>query len=380
MKTRQYNWDGISWKNKNGEGPDPSFRKDLTLIFGQRTVLERSDAFAAYSTDFATGEVVIASTSGNILGKNVTDHDLVATAIQFDGTTVRTHLFPTSEDSLSLGRRIGSKFANNGKSLKLVYIISDGTSVNGSDLVVGIADVLGSKVPVAGGLTGDDARFQTTLVGLNAEPTPGNIVAIGLYGDALEVGCGTRTGWEPFGPERTITRAEKNVLYEIDNKSALGLYKSYLGDRAAELPGSALLFPLEITLAGTGERLIRTILAVNEEDQSMTFAGNLPVGSLVKLMTANSDKLIDGAADAAGISMQGLKDNRPDLALLVSCVGRKLVMGQRVEEEIEEVAAMLGTNTTIAGFYSYGEIAPHGTGDICQLHNQSMTITSLREK
>jgi hypothetical protein len=324
---------------------------------------------------------VIGSTSGNIMGQNVTDNDLIATAIQFDKSTIRTHMFQTaSGDSFALGRTIGSKFAGPGSDLKLIYIVSDGQSVNGSELVIGIADVLGNKVPVAGGLAGDDARFQTTLVGLNAEPASGNIVAIGFYGDSLEVGCGTRTGWEPFGPERTITRSEKNMLYEIDGKSALSLYKTYLGDRAAELPGSALLFPLEITLEGTDERLIRTILAVSEDDQSMTFAGNLPVGSKVQLMKANFDKLIDGAADAAGISKQGLHNHEPELALLVSCVGRKLILGQRVEEEIEEASSMLGANTTIAGFYSYGEIAPYGTGDICQLHNQSMTITSLREK
>jgi hypothetical protein len=351
------------------------------LIFGQRTILETTGAFSAYSKDFAAGEVVIGSTSGNIMGQNVTDNDLVATAIQFDRTTIRTHLFSTgSGDSLTLGRAIGSKFDGLGADLKLIYIVSDGQSVNGSELVIGIADVLGNTVPVAGGLAGDDARFQTTLVGLNAEPGSGNIVAIGFYGDSLEVGCGTRTGWEPFGPERTITRAEKNVLYEIDGKSALGLYKTYLGDRAAELPSSALLFPLEITLEGTDERLIRTILAVSENDQSMTFAGNLPVGSKVQLMKANFDKLIDGAADAATISRQGLENNEPELALLVSCVGRKLILGQRVEEEIEEASSVLGANTTIAGFYSYGEIAPYGTGDICQLHNQSMTITTLREK
>jgi hypothetical protein len=380
MRTEQYMWDGHTWKNKEGARPDPSFAPDLTLIFGQRTILENGDHYRNYSSDFASGQIVIGTTSGNIMGLSVSDDDLVATAIKFDKSSIETRLFHTGVgDSIKMGRAIGEHFSSRASELKLIYIVSDGQMVNGSDLVIGIADVLGSQIPVAGGLAGDDARFETTLVGLNAQPGPGNIVVIGFYGEELEVGCGTRTGWEPFGPERQVTRADKNVLYEIDGKSALALYKSYLGERASELPGSALLFPLEITLPGTNERMIRTILAVNEDDQSMTFAGNLPEGSTVQLMKANFDKLIDGAADAAGISKAGFTKT-PELALLVSCVGRKLILGQRTEEEIEEASSVLGTQTTIAGFYSYGEIAPYGTGDICQLHNQSMTITSLREK
>ncbi len=378
MKTGQFTWQQGSWKGSDGKSLD--FSPDLTLIFGQRMLLENGVPYEAYAAPFRSGQVVIGSTSGNILGNCVSDDDITATAIKFKDTKVQGALFQVQGlTDRELGEMIGTHFLPEVADMRLLYVIADGLSVNGSALVEGIGNIIGPTIPVAGGLAGDDARFQSTLVGLNGKPGPGQVAVVTFHGDSLEVGCGTRTGWEPFGPERVITRSMGNVVHEIDGKGALALYKSYLGDRAAELPGSALLFPLEMVVEGTKERLIRTILSVNEDDQSMTFAGNIPQGSTVRLMKANFEKLIDGAADAAGISRKNFVHD-PELALLVSCVGRKLILGQRTEEEIEEASAALGAGTTVAGFYSYGEIAPLGTGDICHLHNQSMTITSLRER
>ena len=98
-------------------------------------------------------------------------------------------------------------------------------------------------------------------------------------------------------------------------------------------------------------------------------------------MHAQTDKLVDGAEKAANQIVNKInRAERNSLSLLVSCVGRKLVMGGRVDEEIEAVAEVLGNNTTIAGFYSYGEISPYLSGVGCALHNQTMTITSISEK
>ena len=148
---------------------------------------------------------------------------------------------------------------------------------------------------------------------------------------------------------------------------------------ADELPGSALLFPLSIKLQDSNDRVVRTILSVNEADGSMVFAGNMPVGSQVRMMKSNFDRLIDGAAGAANTCLQNFHAYTPDLAILISCVGRKLVLRDRVEEEIENVRDILGANTTITGFYSYGEISPLLPSTKCELHNQTMTITTFTE-
>jgi hypothetical protein len=230
-------------------------------------------------------------------------------------------------------------------------------------------------VAVTGGLSGDGGRFEETLVLADGVPRNGAVTAVGFYGSRLQVGYGSLGGWDPFGPERVITRSEGNVLYELDHKSALALYKDYLGDYAKDLPASGLLFPLTIWGEGGDRPLVRTILAVDEEQQSMTFAGDLPQRWHARLMKANFDRLIDGAMGAA----KTCQDDEAELAILISCVGRKMILKQRVEEEVEAVRDTLGPRPALTGFYSYGELAPFIRDTRCELHNQTMTVTSLRE-
>ena len=229
-------------------------------------------------------------------------------------------------------------------------MLSDGLSVNGSDLVAGLTKHLPAHVSVTGGLSGDGARFQETLVFWDGVPGQNVIVAVGLYGKRLKVGYGSLGGWDPFGPERLITRSKGNVLYELDGKSALELYKTYLGEHAQGLPATGLLFPLSVRTKPGETAVVRTILSVSDEDQSMTFAGDVPEGAYARFMKANSDRLIDGAAGAAKTSYEAGGPASPDLAVLVSCVGRKLVLKQRAEEEVEAVRDILGDHTVLTGF------------------------------
>jgi hypothetical protein len=201
------------------------------------------------------------------------------------------------------------------------------------------------------------------------------VVAIGFYGDHISVNHGSEGGWRQFGPTRTITLSDKNVLYEIDGENALSLYKRYLGEHAKDLPGSALFFPLAIETDGV--EVVRTILNIDEENNSMIFAGNVPEGSKARLMKANFDRLIDAAGTAAELSNTGMEGDK--LSILISCVGRKLIFGNRIEEELEAARDVLGDKTIISGFYSYGEIAPFSDFMKCELHNQTMTITTLCE-
>ncbi|MBT4969775.1 MAG: hypothetical protein HOM80_12280, partial [Bacteroidetes bacterium] len=205
------------------------------------------------------------------------------------------------------------------------------------------------------------------------------IAAIGFYGEDIKIGYGSLGGWDSFGVERSVTKSEANVLYEIDNTPALSIYKSFLGDQAKDLPASGLLFPLSMRTEADAEPVVRTILAVDEEKQSLTFAGDIPEGSYIKLMKANIDRLITGAEDAAKVSVNPLSGNLPELAILISCVGRKLVLNQMVEEEVEAVQDVVGEQAKLTGFYSYGEIAPFLEGAKCELHNQTMTITTFQE-
>jgi hypothetical protein len=276
--------------------------------------------------------------------------------------------------SYKAGRELATRLL--GPDLVHVFVVSDGALVNGTELARGFTESLPAGVALTGGLAGDGARFEKTLVGLDEPPVSGRIVAIGFYGRDLKIGIGSAGGWSPFGPERVVTKAEGNVLFELDGQSALGLYKNYLGDQAAALPGSALRFPLCVTVPGGGQPVVRTILSIDEKAESMTFAGDIPAGARVRFMRASYEDLIDGAAAAA---TQTAGANQPELVICVSCVGRRIVLGQRTEEETEIVRETLGTAATCTGFYSYGELAPSGGLGACQLHNQTMTITTLRE-
>jgi hypothetical protein len=234
-------------------------------------------------------------------------------------------------------------------------------------------------VTVTGGLAGDGDRFQSTWTVCDSKPIARSICAVGLYGDKIRIGHGSKGGWDLFGPERRVTRSRGNVLFEIDRRPALALYKEYLGERAAGLPATGLLFPLALRRDSNDQhQLVRTILAVDEKDQSMTFAGDVPEGSLVQLMRANFDRLIEGASLAAAMAGEDTPEPNDVLAIAISCVGRRLVLGERAEEEVEAVLGSLPKGARQVGFYSYGEISPIVGGN-CDLHNQTMTLTTIRE-
>ena len=377
MIIEQKHWSNSEWKETLSSSKDVD--ANLVLVFGGRHQLSDGRRFEEIKEQYPNANILVGSTSGEILDTEVHDDTLVLTAIQFEKTTIEVAKLTQSEidDSFSGGEVLAKRLLKEG--LRHIFVLSDGLKVNGSELVKGFESALPSTVSVTGGLAGDAARFAQTLVGLNGVPEEGSIAAIGFYGNDLKIGHGSQGGWDPFGPERKVTKSKNNVLYEIDGQSALELYKMYLGDKADGLPGTGLLFPLSIREEEGGASVVRTLLAIDEEAQSMTFAGDIAEGATAQLMKANFDKLIDASVDAAESSSELLDGSNAELAILVSCVGRKLVLGQRIEEEVEEVREVLGNGPAITGFYSYGEVSPIVKSMNCELHNQTMTITTFSE-
>ena len=351
---------------------------DLVLGFGSRDLLVDEKVFNELKNKFPASQLILCSSAGEIYEDEVLDNTISLTAIKFSSTVIKTYEVDITayENSFQAGSSLVEKFDQD--NLKLVLILSDGGKVNGSELVNGMNAVKKEELLIVGGLAGDAARFEKTVVGLNEIPQQGKIVAVGFYGQKIDVSHGSLGGWETFGLERIVTKSENNVLYEIDGKNVLDLYKIYLGKYAEELPGSALLFPLSIKIDGIDEPIVRTILSIDEVNQTMTFAGDVPKGSKVRFMKANFDRLIDAASQAASSCLE-LKSFNPKLALLISCVGRKLILGSRIDEEVEAVSEIFGDKTIISGFYSYGEISPLKPFGECILHNQTMTITCINE-
>jgi len=376
MRTSQGIWSLDRWNWSSP--PTPATAPSVVLVFGAGCALLRSGALEALRASHPGAPVLACSTAGEIHDVHVLDDSVVASAIWLEHTPIRGVQVPIPSADASWAAGVAIARALAADDLAHVLVFSEGLHVNGSDLVRGIGGTLASHVGVTGALAGDGARFGRTLVGWNRLPAERCVAAIGLYGKHVRVRCGSMGGWDAFGPDRMVTRSEKNVLYELDGEPALTLYKKYLGEHAAGLPSSALRFPLLVTTETAGRGVVRTILNVREQDGAMIFAGDIPQGSSARLMKANVDRLVDGASDAALATTSAL-DVPPSLAILVSCVGRKLVLRQRVEDEVEAVRDALGPSVPIVGLYSYGEISPLIGQTRSELHNQTMTITTIGE-
>jgi hypothetical protein len=369
---------GTGWSEEIDSANDSA--RTLVVAFGASRFGADSTPFRELRAALPNARMIGCSTAGEIHGTKVHDDTISAAIVHFEHTSLRVASAPVlaAHDSFGAGLTIGRSLA--APDLRAIFVLSNGTGagVNGSELVSGINEIVGGRAVVTGGLAGDGSRFEKTWVLHDDEPKSGVVAAVGLYGDRLHFGHGSKGGWDIFGPERVVTRSAGNVLFELDGRPALQLYKQYLGERANELPATGLLFPLALRASRAADkRLVRTILAVDEPTQSLTFAGDIPEGSLAQLMRANFDRLVEGASGAA-LMVRNDGTSGPALSIAISCVGRRLVLGQRVEEETEAVLEALPSGTKQIGFYSYGEISPYSDGT-CDLHNQTMTLTTIAE-
>lgn len=370
--------DGEWITERNDENLD-YHKAQLILGYGARAIIEKSDFFLLLKKKFPNADIALSSSSGEIFSNEVHDNTIALTAIGFSRSQIKSTQIDIEDFQNSFDAGCALMQNLDKEDLKWVFVLSDGSKVNGSQLVEGINKIRPPHVLVSGGLAGDGDRFEKTSVGLNQTPKPNKIVAIGFYGHHLELSHSSCGGWESFGLERTVTQSYNNILYEIDHKNALDLYKKYLGKYAEELPGSALLFPLSIRSSEDDTHVVRTILSINEKNNMMIFAGDLPEGGKVRFMKANMDRLTDAASAAAKECLEINRNHSPKMAVIISCVGRKLVLGERISEEVEIVRDIFGPQTMISGFYSYGEISPLKPFDDCVLHNQTITITTLNE-
>jgi hypothetical protein len=380
MRVAQLSWsETAGWIIPAGERANAN----LVFFFGARQALACGARYQELRGMFPGAHILGCSTGGQIRNQDVTDEEIAVAAICFDATTLRVACEPAAapDRSRACGAAIGATLA--APDLVGIFVLSDGLNVNGSELVAGISSAVGGDVSVTGGLAGDGADFRETLVGANCPPRKQMVAAVGFYGQAIRIGHGSAGGWDEFGPRRQITKSHGNVLFEFDGEPALDLYERYLGEEEARgLPGSGLLFPLRIFDAERPDHdIVRTILAVDHDARSMTFAGDVPQGWTAQLMRGNFDRLAAGAAMAARQATDGADESKDgdQLAILVSCIGRRLLMGQHTADELEATGAEFGPKIPQVGFYSYGEISPHRVSGVCELHNQTMTVTTLAE-
>jgi hypothetical protein len=364
--------------------PELDSEETLILIFGAPEFISNPQPIQDIAKQYPKSKMIGCSSAGEILGSVISDNSLSVAVIHLEKTPFKTISVKIDdpEKSYQVGETIAQELdANN---LKNIFVLSDGLNVNGTELVKGL-DKTKTQIIITGGLAGDGSRFKQTWAIYNGEILKNHIVAVGFYGEHIHIGHGSRGGWDIFGPERRITRSKKNILYELDHRPALAIYKEYLGELASGLPATGLLYPLAIRKNESDtQQLVRTILAIDESENSLTFAGDIPTGYLAQLMRANFDRLIAGANKAGELAKKSLIEentiiNGPILSIAISCVGRRLLLGERTEEETVSTLESLPPKTQQIGFYSYGELSPFYNGS-CELHNQTMTLTTICEE
>ncbi|MEI6621693.1 MAG: FIST N-terminal domain-containing protein [Actinomycetes bacterium] len=352
----------------------------LVLVFGDSALLDNPSALDEIIAGLPNSVILGCSTAGQILDESISDDCLTVLVACFEKTRLAkaSAELPNADQSYEVGAGLAATLQAD--DLTAVLVLCCGVGINGSELVRGLSGGLNESVIVTGGLAGDGTSFDRTWVIPDRTPRESFVTAVGFYGDRLQIGYGSSGGWVIFGPERLVTRSQGSVLYELDGEPALALYKKYLGDMAGGLPATGMRFPLALSeYSGSNRELVRTVLTVDEQQQSMTFAGEIPQGWLAKLMRASSYELIDGAEEAARLAIERGQSVDAVLSLAISCVGRRMVLGENTEEELEATLEILPPGTRQVGFYSYGEISSNGSG-ACDLHNQTMTLTTFYER
>ena len=379
MKVEQFEWTKSGGWRPALPLAAPQSSVQLALLFGNMDVVTAQDCRSLVRQAFPAAHLFGCTTAGEILGTQVRNGTLALTAVTFEHSRIATAQARMEglDGSLAAGEQVVQKLPQDG--LRHVFVLSEGLRVYGGDVVKGLTGALPAGVTASGGFAADPALFRDTYVWCDSEPIPSTVIAIGFYGERLRIGLSVTGGWRPFGPDRLITRSHRNVVYEFDGRPALALYKQYLGEHAAGLPASGHLFPLELCYADRKSRVLRALLAVDEKEQSITYASDVPQGSYARFMMGQIEDLVSGAQKAAKANLANLGTSCPALSLVVSCAGRREILSQRTEEEVEAIRDAFGEKTVMTGFYSYGEIGPPEGASRSELHNETISITSMIE-
>ena len=344
-----------------------------------------------------TGEIPLVggTTAGEIDSSGFSSQSVTIMAMSSDNLDFVTGIGQDmSKDekacSKSLTKDLASKTELSKASSLLIF--PNGMGGDGIKMIEGLQEELGQDFEIVGGYLGDDERFEQTYQYYNGKVYKDAIPGVLLCNkqNGYKTGIGVRSGFEPIGNRFYCSAAEGNVVKQFDGESALDLYKEFLGEeRAQRLPGIALEYPFglideKVSIGDKEYFQLRCGLAVDHDKGTISLAASIPEGSAITLTTASRNDIIKGAEQAAQQALESLEGAKPKAIMMFSCVGRKLVLGRRTQEEIDAVKNVLGKDVPIIGFYTYGEIGPIDKlkNDLkaTKFHNETVVLWALGEK
>lgn len=377
----------------------------LVLVFGPAHWQDHQAALKTLLSAYPRSIIVGCSGYGAIQAGEILDGAFTVNITRFQNTQLRLTTYPVNvhSESFTAGQALAHEL--NTPDLQAVLVFSDGLNTNGSKLTEALNQNLSSSVVVVGGLAGDSQSFTQTWVMANQLPQGQLACALGFYGQAIRFQTAIRAGWSPFGPERKVTLASGNKLYTLDNRPALELYKQYLGAHATDITKASLHFPLAIRPKDKPYAVIRTPMVLDEESQTLIFAGEIPEHSSAQLVHVSVTTLVDGAYKASEQLADMISQHDPQsmLVLTISCGARRALMAEEAGLEVTAACSALPAHLEQIGYYSFGELAPHHlkveprgskycatrdcssclatpTYGLCELHNQTMTLTAIYEQ
>jgi hypothetical protein len=377
MKLATFRHDRAGWSRRF---PDLDSEGTLVLAFAAPEYGARPRPLIELAAAFPRATVIGCSTAGEIDQTDIRDGSISVAVVQFEHTRVRLAEVQVdgATSALAAGQRLAAELAA-APELRAVMVMAPGqpgAPVNAHEVVSGLSSGLPAGVVVTGGVAGARERAGKTWVLAGGRIETDKVVAVGLYGDRVRVSCGSRGGWEAFGVERAVTRSAGAVVYELDGRPALAVYREELGARAAELPRSALVFPVTLRAAQDAGGAVRAVVAVDERAQSLTLAAEVPDGARGRPMRAEGERLVREARAAGAAAASRFEG--PVLSVAVSCAARREVLGHGSLRETEATLEPLAVGTAQVGFYAFGEVAPEAAGGSA-LHHHTMTVTVVSE-
>jgi hypothetical protein len=287
-------------------------------------------------------------------------------------------------DSRAAGQQVAQSFSTDVSADAVgLFVFPDGTTVNFDEFFAGLEGDLSSDrfLPIWGGGAGDNLALVQTYQYCDDEIVSDG-VAYALLSGETQPASAIGIGYLPIGGERTVTRSQGNVIYEIDGKPAVEVLQEYLPDSALAEDWRRYAISCVLCLRAPSymkdeEYVVRTILSLDATDGSATVQTEVPEGTSVWMTSKDQEKFTAGLDRMAEQIKKGLGGNQPKLVLHFDCVSRGKLMFRDQEklQLLRQFRQAVGPEAPWVGFYTYGEIGPLGKHNC--YHNYTAVVLAL---
>ena len=282
-----------------------------------------------------------------------------------------------SEPASKLGNRAREAFKN-----PAILVYSGGIGVDGESIVRGIKEAFDREIPIYGGLGADHFHYNKVCTYTHKGVFDNGLSALVIDTDKIKVGGKTFSGWDDLGKTHLVTKAEGNILLEVDGKPALDLFNNYFkGVEYRQKEGSERLFTIPGIYSlkvkrDNGVEFMRSTLIYDFERKALILAGGIKKNDKFKFCPTPSFSVVELTIDE--YRKMAVDNEKVDALIMNSCAGRQFAFGPMFDDEVEGIYDIW--KVPMVGYMAYGEIGNTGEDQICEFHNVTCSLVSLTEK